>query len=196
MKNEAVNEQRRLLLESAARKVGGRAALGRRLGYKDGAFVGQMISGHRPITEKTIEAVQSLTELRGWFDKTPDRDAVHKALGVTVSNSESKDADTKSVLSEIPIAMPYSSDNLRSAILLLGSLIAALDDRSRKVLGLLLADLTVAPDDAHDVASKAAALASTQRPVTTNRRLNQALTRPDAPETGNSPLFGISGLPR
>lgn len=34
-----------------------KAALGRALGYKDGAFVGHMIRGERPITEKTIEQI-------------------------------------------------------------------------------------------------------------------------------------------
>lgn len=49
----------------------GRAALGRALGYKDGAYVRQMIEGERAITEKTIAAAEALRggKFRGWFAK-------------------------------------------------------------------------------------------------------------------------------
>lgn len=50
------------LLELAAKQMGGKAALGRALGYADGAFVGQMLRGDRPVTEKTVAA---LAEVRG-----------------------------------------------------------------------------------------------------------------------------------
>lgn len=59
---------RRERLEALAQKLGGNAALGRRLKYKDGAFVGQMIKGLRPITEKTISAIHEMPEARGWFN--------------------------------------------------------------------------------------------------------------------------------
>jgi hypothetical protein len=58
---------RRERLQALASKLGGNAALGRRLGYKDGAFVGQMIKGLRPITEKTIQTIHEMSEARGWF---------------------------------------------------------------------------------------------------------------------------------
>ncbi|MCR6477545.1 CI-like repressor protein [Variovorax phage VarioGold] len=61
---------RRERLQALAQKLGGNAALGRRLGYKDGAFVGQMIKGVRPITEKTIAAVHEMHEARDWFSKS------------------------------------------------------------------------------------------------------------------------------
>lgn len=47
---------------------GNAAALGVFLGYKDGAFVRQMISGHREISEKTIMKVQEHHAYRNWFD--------------------------------------------------------------------------------------------------------------------------------
>lgn len=59
---------RRERLQALASKLGGNAALGRRLGYKDGAFVGQMIKGFRPITEKTIQTIHEMHEARGWFN--------------------------------------------------------------------------------------------------------------------------------
>jgi len=46
---------------------GSKAALGRALGYRDGAFVGQMLRGDRPITEKTIAQIQSLAAGKGWL---------------------------------------------------------------------------------------------------------------------------------
>lgn len=61
------DEWRRKRLQDLADHVEGKAALGRMLGYKDGAFVRQMIAGERPITEKTIRAVHEKPGLAGWF---------------------------------------------------------------------------------------------------------------------------------
>jgi len=58
---------RRERLQALADKLGGNAALGRLLGYRDGAFVGQMIKGSRPISEKTIAAIHEMHEARNWF---------------------------------------------------------------------------------------------------------------------------------
>lgn len=46
---------------------GNKAALGRALGYRDGAFVGQMLRGERPISEKTISQIHALPGGAGWF---------------------------------------------------------------------------------------------------------------------------------
>lgn len=56
----------------AREKAGSGVALGKLLGYADGGYVGQMISGHRPITEKTIEAVHALPGFAGWFDEAKE----------------------------------------------------------------------------------------------------------------------------
>lgn len=50
-----------------------RAVLGRVLGFKDASYIGQMIEGHRPITEKLIARVDALRggKFRGWFDRAP-----------------------------------------------------------------------------------------------------------------------------
>lgn len=61
------DEWRRERLSALADKVGGKAPLGRLLGYKDGAFVRQMIAGERPITDKTIKTVHERPGLAGWF---------------------------------------------------------------------------------------------------------------------------------
>ena len=47
---------------------GNGTALGVFLGYKDGAFVRQMISGAREITEKSVAKVHAHHEYRHWFD--------------------------------------------------------------------------------------------------------------------------------
>lgn len=58
-------------LTDLAKEKGGNASLGRLLGFNDGAYIGQMISGHRPITEKLIEKVHGLHGLSGWFVRDP-----------------------------------------------------------------------------------------------------------------------------
>ena len=54
---------------------GNKARLGRALGYRDGALVGQMLSNPqiRPITEKTIDKIHDLPGGFGWFNgESPD----------------------------------------------------------------------------------------------------------------------------
>ena len=46
------------------------SAFGRLLGYKDGAFVRQMLAGTRAISEKTVDAVEKLPGLENWFATT------------------------------------------------------------------------------------------------------------------------------
>lgn len=70
MEIDEVTEWRKVRLKALADNFGGNAPLGRALGFKDGAYIGQMISGHRPITEKTVAAVSALPGLKRWFDPT------------------------------------------------------------------------------------------------------------------------------
>jgi hypothetical protein len=62
---------RRARLAELARHpdFGGNAALGRALGFQDGAYIGHMIRGLRPITEKLVQKVDDLNHgrFRGWF---------------------------------------------------------------------------------------------------------------------------------
>lgn len=72
MTEEELQAWRRTRLEALANQLGGKAALGRKLGYEDGAFVGQMIKGLRPISEKTVRAAEALEDrFRGWFSFLP-----------------------------------------------------------------------------------------------------------------------------
>lgn len=64
---------------------GNKASLGKALGYNDGSYVGQLLSGKRPITEKTVDAIEKKTHNRGWFADTSSADQV-RAEGSTGSN--------------------------------------------------------------------------------------------------------------
>ena len=68
---EDIAEYRRAKLQAFLdlKFEGKKAALGRALGYKDGAFVGQMLRGERPISEKTVDQIQALSGGRGWFEQ-------------------------------------------------------------------------------------------------------------------------------
>jgi phage repressor protein C with HTH and peptisase S24 domain len=65
------------LAEMAANE-GGKAALGRKLGYRDGAFVGQMLRGERPVTEKTVLAAQKIPGYSTWFDVPADKETTQE----------------------------------------------------------------------------------------------------------------------
>lgn len=100
-------------------------------------------------------------------------------------------ADNESVLCQpIPTSMTYSAPNLKSCILLMGSLVGALDRRSRRLIGELLKDLADEPDDAEDIANKASGLATLQKPISKNKDLNKGMRgrKGDPVETKPAPL--------
>ncbi|CAG9194046.1 hypothetical protein BCAR13_110092 [Paraburkholderia caribensis] len=69
--NELELQKRRVArLRDAIERVsaGNKTAFGKRLGYADGAFVRQMLSGDRAVTEKTIRQIEALPGMTGWFD--------------------------------------------------------------------------------------------------------------------------------
>ncbi|NGT18599.1 S24 family peptidase [Achromobacter insolitus] len=74
-----LNEFRIARLSAAVDHVskGNKTDFGRRLGYKDGAFVRQMLSGIRPVTEKTVWAIEAMPGMKGWFE--PDGPPVSTA---------------------------------------------------------------------------------------------------------------------
>jgi hypothetical protein len=89
----------------------------------------------------------------------------------------------------IPTSMTYSAPNLKSAILLMGSLVGALDRRSRRIIGELLKDLADEPDDAEDIANKASGIATIQKTISKNKELNKAMrSRERDVETKPAPL--------
>lgn len=135
-------DDRKARLGQAAARLGGKAALGRRLGYKNGAFVGQMIRGERPITEKTLRALLDIREVSDLFAfrAGPSPDA--SAGFAMSSNDEAKDpelpaaaAPPKASRAERPFALPQALTMVFDAIArapdkvkLRTALLALLDD--------------------------------------------------------------------
>lgn len=74
MNEDLIYSQRReLLVKAIDRLTGGdRSAFGRRLGMKDGAYIRQMLSGKRAISEKTVRHIESIPGMHGWFTKAED----------------------------------------------------------------------------------------------------------------------------
>ncbi len=58
---------RRERLTKLAVEVGGYAALGRMLGYRDGAYVSQMSKGLRNISDAFVSQCEALHGFSGWF---------------------------------------------------------------------------------------------------------------------------------
>jgi phage repressor protein C with HTH and peptisase S24 domain len=73
MNETALQFYRRHRLEAAAARLaaGNISALGRLLGYRDGAFVRQMLSGNRAVSDKTVRAIESIRGMEGWFSEGP-----------------------------------------------------------------------------------------------------------------------------
>ncbi|MFQ1083765.1 S24 family peptidase [Bordetella trematum] len=69
MNDVELNEHRVARLAAAVDKLshGNKTDFGRRLGYKDGAFVRQMLAGLRPVSEKTVRAIEGMPGMRSWF---------------------------------------------------------------------------------------------------------------------------------
>ncbi|WP_311230745.1 MULTISPECIES: S24 family peptidase [unclassified Acidovorax] len=69
MDDMVLQTYRRQRLKAAIDRLtnGNIAAFGRLVGYRDGAFVRQMLSGSRVVSEKTVRAVEALRGMDGWF---------------------------------------------------------------------------------------------------------------------------------
>lgn len=69
---KGLTEWRMERLRAAVERAGSLAELGRLLRHRNGTQVGHMLAGRRPITEKTVAAIEALPGYRGWFhrDKT------------------------------------------------------------------------------------------------------------------------------
>jgi len=139
-----------------------------------------LLAGHKSFGEK---AARKIEEKMGWprgcldaDDGCPPTEQTEVLQEDQRSEaSTERDGDTEDPTS-IPIAVTYTPKNLKATILLLGNLLGALDQRSRKLIGHLLSDLADSPDDAQDVADKASALATTQKAVTKDKDLSRAIT--------------------
>ena len=91
MDADQLAEYRKNRLSHLADKYGGKKALGQALGYTDGAYVGQMIRGDRPITEKFLRQVeQHIPALAGWFD-APGAEHTSNKAGAASAHSMQED---------------------------------------------------------------------------------------------------------
>lgn len=86
-----INGIRQQRLAALAEAVGGKAPLGRMLGYRDGAFVSQMISGMRPVTEKTVSACEAIPGYAGWFSRHEKNQSLSPELLSFLSKLESNE---------------------------------------------------------------------------------------------------------
>ena len=71
MDEKLLAAQRRELLVKAIDRLtqGDRSAFGRRLGFKDGAFIRQMLSGARVVSDKTVRLIEAVPGMHGWFSQ-------------------------------------------------------------------------------------------------------------------------------
>jgi hypothetical protein len=115
MSESSDQQWRQKRIADLARLKGGNASLGRLLGYRDGAYVGQMISGHRAITEKLVEKIHALHGFRTWFLKEP--------LATAVVAQD---------------ALITASRNARECLDKLGNILTEIDPATREEIGDLL----------------------------------------------------------
>jgi hypothetical protein len=133
-------------LEELAKKLGGRDALARKLGYQTRAFIDQMINGHRPVTEKTIQKIDKLPGCRNWFV----RDAQTLQTGPAILISDLESGYTASTGPK-----PASSTSAPSFhIQALADMLKPLDAVDRGMAELILAKLASNPELADELGAK------------------------------------------
>lgn len=158
-----------------------------------------MLRGNKSFGESAARNLEEKLELpRLFLDE--DHSAMSKDVAkgnVNVEGCQGSPEDVSGGMGEnesalcqpIPTSMTYSAPNLKSCILLMGSLVGALDRRSRRLIGELLKDLAEEPDDAEDIANKASGLATIQKSISKNKELNKAMrSRERDVETKPAPL--------
>jgi hypothetical protein len=81
---------------------GDKAALGRALDFRDGSYIGQLLRGERPITEKLVAKIHTKDGCAGWFAPAADMPAMDQ-LAKTVDQLKREVArlgDTASAVSQ------------------------------------------------------------------------------------------------
>lgn len=140
-------------------------------------YWGDLLRGKKSFGERVARKLEEKLGLtRGYLDQP----AMDTEKGMEFLNDASvtnghNDYGRKNAPIEIPTSMDYSSTNLKKAILLMGSLLGALDTRSQIIIGDMLKDLAQHTDEAEDIANKASALATAQKPITSSPVLDRAI---------------------
>jgi hypothetical protein len=144
------NEYRQRPLFALAERFEGLDPLGRHLGFKDGAYVGQMIRGDRPISERFVARVNGMKGLEGWFYP-----------GTTNGGPEFRAADS-SIDAESKMAAPINGADIGTSIGALvqqiGCKLMSVDVRRRNAIAPLLGDVAKVPGQATQIAVRIAAL--------------------------------------
>lgn len=140
--SELLDYRKKRVQELVDLKYGGsKAALGRAMGFRDGAYIGQMISGLRSINEKTIRQLEALPGVSDWF--TPP--------------------NQPQATSQAPPAIGYAIGSAPN-VLAFADKVRGLPETQRKYLAMLLSDLVLQPDKAPELAPEIARLLGEQAP--------------------------------
>lgn len=153
-------------------------------------YWGDLLKGRKSFGERIARKIEERLGLpRGSLDQpsSPNGLGGETRMSQTVTGSKMLPPPLTE-LSEIPVAMPYSAPNLKSAILLMGSLLGALDTRSKSIIGDMLKDLATHTDDAEDIANKASALATVQQKIVDDPDLDKAIKGRRPAETSHGAL--------
>ena len=146
------NEERVKRLKIACERMGGKAALGRALGYKDGAFVGQMLRGDRPITEKTMAALLGIQKVADLFSF-----AAHSGGFTLAANSDTLPAGAgePSPSRQEDAASEFT---LAQALQVVAEALQDVDEMTRETAAALLSNLAKAPGNQPNIAAAMQAL--------------------------------------
>lgn len=76
-----LDEEMRARLEEAVTHfdAGSADAFGRRIGYTNGGYIRQVLTGKRPVREALIDRVHAVDAMRGWFDAALASEPVDEA---------------------------------------------------------------------------------------------------------------------
>jgi len=155
-----MNEQnlqvwRRQRLHEMALREGGNSALGRKLGHGGGAFVGQMLRGMRPISEKTIFAIHKLPGYAGWFDASK---AENSPAVIESTHAFAPSTSVPQALETIASALQQADDITLGPVKLLFNMLMDTPDRAPEIVpriaALLTADAPVLGTETHHFAGK------------------------------------------
>jgi hypothetical protein len=161
------SEERIDRLKIACERVGGKAALGRALGYKDGAFVGQMLRGERPITEKTISALLCIKKVADLFSLTTYASGLALPSVIDATPSSAAHPNKSSNVTELQ-AQRQAVDTLTELQALVDSLTPLLRDAGINVLHKWL-DGQASATEAAAVLEQLQQISAGARPVAENR---------------------------
>lgn len=67
------------------------SAFGRRMGYEDGSYIGQMLRGTRPVAEKFIRKFEEEQSLPDWFDHRVRHEGAEYQLRIELLNRQIPD---------------------------------------------------------------------------------------------------------